>query len=95
MFLEETRPYLHGEIVGIGLLLQNYFNGDDENNAFLLSLAKKHNMPHSLSGIGLHPNEATKAIFFTQLSASSAIDAQNAAEKIKLADSLDLLFDRK
>ena len=40
------------EIVGIGLLLQNYFNGEEENNEYLISLMKKYGMPHTVSGVG-------------------------------------------
>lgn len=95
MFFEETRPYLHGEIVGIGLLLQNFFNGETENNEFLLSLAKKHGMPHSVSDMGLSADENTKQIFFEQLSASSAVDSENPIETEKLARGLDYLFSIK
>mgnify|MGYP002521283857 FL=1 len=95
MFFEETRPYLHGEIVGIGLLLQNFFNGESENNEFLLSLAKKYGMPCSVSDIGLSADGNTKRIFFEQLSASSAIDSENPIETAKLADGLDYLFSIK
>lgn len=95
MFLEETRPFLHGEIVGVGLLLQNIFNGEAENNEFLISLAKKNGMPHSLNGIGLSTDENTKRTFFEQLANSSAVDSLNASETKKLADSLDILFSLK
>ena len=92
IFFEETRHFLHGEIVGIGLLLQNFFNGESENNEFLLSLAKKYGMPRSVSDIGLSADGDTKQIFFEQLSASSAIDSESPIETAKLADGLDYLF---
>ena len=52
LFPKSSRPYLHGEIVGVGLLLQNYFNGEEGNNEYLVSLMKKYGMPHTVSGVG-------------------------------------------
>ena len=43
LFPESSKPYLHGEIVGVGLLIQNHFNGEEENNKMLLELMKKYN----------------------------------------------------
>ena len=34
-----------GEIVGVGLILQNLFNGEAENNKPFIALMKKHGMP--------------------------------------------------
>lgn len=45
LFPEASKPYLHGEIVGIGLVLQNHFNGEEENNKYLLELMKNYDMP--------------------------------------------------
>ncbi len=92
MFFEDVKPYLHGEIVGIGLLLQNFYNGESENNEFILSLMKKYGMPHSLSTVGLENDEKTKSIFFEQLSNSTSIDSNDPAQIIKLSESLDMLF---
>ena len=41
LFPEASLPYLHGEIVGVGLILQNHFNGEEENNIRLIELMKK------------------------------------------------------
>jgi hypothetical protein len=32
LFPDASKPYLHGEMVGVGLLLQNHYNGEVENN---------------------------------------------------------------
>lgn len=92
MFFEESREYLHGEIVGIGMLLQNFFNGDEENNAFLLSLMKKYNMPCSLSDIGISPDKDVKKKYFEKLKSGSAIDENNTEELEKLQAGLDYLW---
>ena len=92
MFFAQSRPYLHGEIVGVGLLLQNFFNGETKNNDFLLSLMKKYGMPCSLGDIGIEATEETKKMYYEKLSASSAIENKNDAELAKLRDGLDYLW---
>lgn len=92
MFFEESRSYLHGEIVGVGLLLQNYFNGEVENNEFLLSLMKKYNMPCSVLGIGIKPTDEAKKMYFEKLKSGSAIDENNVEELKRLSEGLDYLW---
>lgn len=92
MFFTESRAYLHGEIVGVGLLLQNYFNGEEENNDFLLSLMKKYNMPCCLSDIGINPDQNSLEIYYDKLKNSSAIDGNDNNETDKLLESLKYLW---
>ena len=91
MFFEESRTYLHGEIVGVGLLLQNHFNGETEHNEFLLSLMKQYDMPSNLEEIGLAPTLAVQAQYYKKLKAGSAIDETNAEELNRLQAGLDYL----
>lgn len=93
MFFEESRSYLHGEIVGVGLLLQNHFNGEVEHNDFLLSMMKKYRMPGSVSGIGVAPTEEHKKLYFQKLTASSAMEGAGEAEKQRLQAALDYLWE--
>lgn len=92
IFPEESSPYLHGEIVGIGLFIQNCFNGEQENNDFLLGIMQKHNMPHSLSDIGIAPTEENKRLLYDDITNTSAIDKENALECERFKTSLDCLF---
>lgn len=92
MFFEESRSYLHGEIVGVGLLLQNFFNGETENNHILLSIMKKYNMPCCVSDIGIEPTEETQEMFYQKLKSSSAIDENNSYELEKLSEGLKYLW---
>ncbi len=92
MFFEESRKYLHGEIVGVGLLLQNFFNSEEENNDFLLDLMKKYNMPRCLADIGIKATEDTKNMYYEKLKNSSAIEEDNIVELEKLTDSLNYLW---
>lgn len=92
MFFNEARQYLHGEIVGVGLLLQNHYNGEESNNDFLFSLMKKYNMPSNICQIGLSKDEGVKEMYFDAIKNSSAIDNPTQKEIERLSISLDYLW---
>lgn len=92
MYFEESKNYLHGEIVGVGLLLQNHFNDEVENNEFLLSIMKTYKMPCGIIDIGLNRNETVKKTYFDKLKSGSAIDENNQDELIKLQVGLNYLW---
>ena len=91
MFFEGSKTFLHGEIVGVGLLLQNHFNGEVENNQKLLELMKEYHMPGCLSEIGVEPSDETMEMYFESLKNSSAIDENNGEELRRLRESLEYL----
>lgn len=91
MFFKESKNYLHGEIVGVGLLLQNYFNGEEEKNKFIIDLMKKYNMPCNLSDIGITFNKEVKSKYYEYIKNSSAIDETSSEELEKLNSGLDYL----
>ena len=95
LFYEESRTYLHGEIVGIGLLIQNTFNGEERNNQGLLDLMKKYNMPHNLPDIGVAPTKAAFDAYYERLKNSSAIDKNNPDECGRLYSSMQYLWELK
>ncbi|MBQ4087272.1 MAG: iron-containing alcohol dehydrogenase [Clostridia bacterium] len=81
-FPGETKPYLHGEIVGVGLLMQNHFNGEKEKNEALLQLMKKYHMPHCLEDIGVMKTDDLFQKYYDKLCASSAIESENEAKRL-------------
>ena len=85
LFPESARPYLHGEIVGVGLLLQNHFNGEEANNTGLLQLMKKYHMPYRLEDIGVIKTEETFHRYYEKLCASSAIETEEEAVRLKVS----------
>ena len=93
MFFEEGKPYLHGEIVGVGLLLQNYFNGEKECNGFLLELMQKFGLPQGVSSLGIALTNDTKKVYYDMIKKSSAIDENNADELERLSKSLNFLWE--
>jgi len=92
LFRESSKPYLHGEIVGVGLILQNCFNGEEENNAALTELMKKHGMPYRISDIGIDGSEETFEAYFKLICESSAINDEDSAEVEKFRESLKYLW---
>lgn len=92
LFFKESKDYLHGEIVGVGLLLQNHFNGETENNELLLELMQKYNMPSCLSNIGVAPTPENLEKYFEELKNGSAINEKDADELNRLRKSLEYLW---
>lgn len=85
LFPEKSRPYLHGEIVGVGLILQNHFNGEEENNKFLLELMKKYNMPHKLEDIGIEKTEQTFNKYYEKVCGSDELVNDEEYERFERA----------
>ena len=85
LFSEASKPHLHGELVGAGLLMQNYYNNESGRNAELLKLMKKHNMPYRVSELGVEKTEESFIEYFERIKNSSAINKENADECEKLS----------
>jgi glycerol dehydrogenase-like iron-containing ADH family enzyme len=90
LYPAESKSYLHGELVGVGLLLQNEYNGERERNAELLAFMKKYGLPHSPESAGV-PKEALPA-FYDSIMKSSAMHDTAPEEAEKLHQSLEYLW---
>ncbi len=77
LFPKSSRPYLHGEIVGIGLVLQNHFNGDEENNESLIELMKNYNMPYRIKDIGIEKTDEVFNKYYDLIANSDAVDPED------------------
>ncbi len=93
LFPESAKPYLHGEIVGLGLLLQNHFNGEEENNKVILELMKKYNMPCRMEDICIEKTSEVFDQFYKKICDSSAIETEE--ESARLKTSLQYLWEMK
>lgn len=93
LFNEGSKRYLHGEIVGVGLLLQNYYNNEIERNTELLKLMKKHSMPYRISDLGIERTEESFCEYFNRIKNSSAINKTNTEESERLTLALRYLWD--
>ena len=88
IFPETARPYLHGEIVGVGLLLQNHYNGEGKRNGYLLSLMEKYGMPRCAADVGVEMTDEVFEEYYTRICGSSAIDADDAEMCSRFRESL-------
>lgn len=93
LYPQESRPYLHGEIVGVGLLLQNLYNGDSEANRQLTYLMNKHGMPSSVLGVGVSIDASVIAEYENRISHSSSIDPGNHEMCERLHEALSKFFE--
>lgn len=57
LYGRESRPYLHGEVVAVGMLYQEMYLGYDGAVCELKEMLRDMNMPCSLSAIGVPANE--------------------------------------
>ena len=80
---EASRQYLHGEIVGVGLLIQNHFNGEEENNKMLLELMKKYNMPYRIADIGVEKTEKSFSDICNKVCQSTAIESEDESKRFE------------
>ena len=92
LFCEAAKPYLHGEIVGVGLLLQNHFNGEVENNEALLTLMKRHGMPYRVTDVGVPGDGDAMERVYTRLCESSAMEDADDEDRRRLWESLAYLW---
>lgn len=80
LYPEASKPYLHGELVGVGLLLQNEYNGEREKNAEILAFMKKYGMPSSPAASGV-PKESLSLYYEKIMKSSAMADAAPEAGK--------------
>ena len=92
LFPETAKPYLHGEIVGVGLILQNKFNGQQENNAALIKLMQSYDMPCKIEDVGIEKSQKVKEDYYEKLVKSTAINENDELECENLKNSLDYLW---
>ena len=93
LFSKESKEYLHGELVGVGLILQNRYNDEDDRNEEIASLMKKYNMPNRISDVGISSSDECLYDYFNALKNSSSIDKDNKEECDKLFSALRYLWD--
>ena len=63
-FPSEARPYLHGELVAFGLIIQIAYNGEGEPAEFAREL-RKNSIPATLGDFGITDKGAGELIFVT------------------------------
>ena len=83
-FTEETRGFLHGEIVGVGLRLQALYNQNEDLEERVTKFMKERGMPITLQELGI-PNqpEAKDSILLALLRNSLVEDSEEGRERLK------------
>mgnify|MGYP000895354203 CR=1 FL=1 len=83
-FTEETRGFLHGEIVGVGLRLQAMYNQNEELEERVTKFMKERVMPTTLQDLGI-PNqpETKERILSTLLQNNLVRDSEEGRERLK------------
>lgn len=91
LFPETVSGYLHGEMVAIGLLVQLYYNGrENEVEAFRAGMLS-HGMPTRLADLGVEPNAENVAALFDKLVNSTAMAGTSKEEQDRLVKALQVI----
>lgn len=86
-FYEETREFLHGELVALGLLVQLSFSGSD--TGFMLKELKHMGLPVCLTDI--HVPVSARELFADELCRSSAIEDTSPEMRRRIYDALAII----
>ncbi len=85
-FTEQARPFLHGELVAVGILVQMHFNGSslaevDAVRDLMISM----NMPASLHEIGLDPTEENLSLMCRVLAEDTKVTDPERIKAVRAA----------
>lgn len=88
LFPKESYDYLHGEIVGLGILPQLIYNGEpEEKNRFAAKMANL-GMPITLGQIGVPTTEETLQAYCNEIINSPAMEGTTKEEQLKLKEAM-------
>lgn len=83
-YTEETRAFLHGEIVGVGLRLQALYNKNVELEERITKFMADRGMPTSLQDLGIPNQPEVKEQIFRALSKNNMVeDSEEAKERLR------------
>lgn len=91
LFPAAVYPYLHGELVGMGLIVQIAYNREGDPEAFRERM-KKLGMPVRLSEVGIAPTDENLALLREKILASTAMAGTTEDEKERFVEALMLLI---
>jgi glycerol dehydrogenase len=83
LYYQNTKEFTHGEIVGVGLLIQNHFNGEVENNEILLNLMRKYDLPSCIDSLNIERDDVAFAAYYHAMCNSSAIESEDEAARLR------------
>ena len=89
-FYLESRDFLHGEIVAVGLLAQLFYNEDEARLPVLKSYMRRLGMPCSLEEIGIRPSEEHLEVLYRDI-CQQRFMVQDETHRIRLKAALNLI----
>lgn len=90
LFPREVYSFLHGELVGIGLIVQTAYNGKDDPAAFAARM-RALGLPTRLSDLGLPATDETLDRLWENVVASTAMRGTTAEEQQRLRRCLETI----
>lgn len=91
LFPASVYPFLHGEMVGMGLIVQIAYNREGDPEQFRARM-KRLGMPVRLSDIGVEPTDDNLSLLREKILASTAMAGTDAEEQARFAEALKLLI---
>lgn len=88
IFTKEAADAIHGEIVGVGLFCQLYFNGQEDKEAELRDFMRKMDMPLTLSDLGIEPTEENMDKIEEYIANSRHFNSTDPADRKRLHDAV-------
>jgi glycerol dehydrogenase len=89
-FSDFARPYLHGELVALGLVLQIAYNAEGDPAEFAREL-RENSIPASISDLGINKADAEELIF-DRLIKSTAMAGTSDEEQNRLRDAIKYIM---
>ena len=89
-FYLESRNFLHGEIVAVGLLSQLFYNEDEARLPVLRDYMRRLGMPCSLEEIGIRPSEKNLEVLYRDICQQQFM-VQDEARLTRLKAALNLI----
>ena len=90
LFPAEVYPYLHGEMVGMGLIVQIAYNGEGDPDAFRARM-RELGMPTTLSDVGVAPTDENLTLLCNKVLASTAMAGTTEGEQARFKEAIQWL----
>lgn len=88
IFTKEAAGAIHGEIVGVGLFCQLYFNGQEGEESMLRDFMRSMDMPLTLSDLGIEPTEGNMGKIEEYIAGSRHFTSTDPADRKRLHDAV-------
>ena len=91
LFPKKSLNFLHGEMVGLGMLPQLVFNGKKTEAEEFKKQMIKYGLPVKISDLGIEPTEENLKLYFDAIMNSSAMAGANEEDVLAFGEALKIL----